>query len=131
MARILVVEDDAVISKFYCRLIEVLPGRHECLVARTSMDAIKILEQGSADLILLDMQLAEATSGRRFLVHCHHLFEESPDRRIPVIIISGIEERDLEGLRKAYPFVVDVFSKPFDMDDLAAVLADATKSTTP
>lgn len=121
----MIVEDDPVISKFHCRLVGGLQGRMECVVARTSKDAIRVLEGEPLDLILLDVQLAEATSGRRFLVHCHHLFERSPEKRLPVVVVSGIDRKELEGLAKAYPFIIAVFSKPFDMDELLALVGEA------
>jgi CheY-like chemotaxis protein len=125
MATVLIVEDDPQVMKFLCNLIKSLEGGHDIKAARTSTDGVALLEKGGIDLIILDLQLAEATSGRRFLVHLYHLFERGLCGNIPVFIVSGIDRRDLEGLTKAYSFVRAAFSKPFDMDDLAEAIQEA------
>lgn len=132
MARVLIVDDEVQVAKFLHAVVMALPGHHECITVSEAEKAIHELERGNLDLVLLDLELADASSGRRLLTRYHHLLETANLRPVPVIIISGrIDEHEGLSLRKAYPFVRYAFQKPFDVDDLSIAMLDCLSHLPP
>ncbi len=113
--RILVVDDEPKIRQF---LLEVLQLREcEVLTAASGPDALEQLKSYRVDLILLDLVMPVMDG-----YEVYHLLKENPQTKdIPVIILTGKEERkDRQlGLSSApYHYVL----KPFLLDDLLATI---------
>ena len=132
MARVLIADDEIQVSRFLQSVAAALPGHHECVRVSDAEEAIRELERGNLDLVLLDLELADASSGRRLLTRYHHLLETAHLRPVPVIIISGrLDEEEGRALCKAYPFVRYAFQKPFDVDDLSIAMLDCLSHSPP
>ena len=100
--RILIVEDNALVAKFFQMALE-RAGGFSCLVTEDVPTMLRELSAGEVDLVLLDVSLTNAEwDGRRIngVELCRLLKEKSP-RRLPVILatahaMSGDRERLLE-----------------------------------
>jgi CheY-like chemotaxis protein len=117
MGRVLVIEDEPTVQKLIARVLGVLG--HDSFLASTAFEGLSILERQRVDLIFLDIMLAGATSGLRFLILYHDLVEMGKMTETPIFIISGIPENELIGISQVYPYVRKYFRKPFDVHELA------------
>jgi CheY-like chemotaxis protein len=104
--RLLVVDDDLVFRRLWCKIAEELGV--ETAEAGTPEYAQKLLEQWGPDVLVLDLLFPEG-SGMSFL---EQLRSSERWKRLPVIISSGIAERDVV-LRIAHQRVCDYLLKPF------------------
>lgn len=109
MNRILIVEDDRAIS----RLIEMslTKNGYSCSTAFDGLDASRLIEDETFDLILLDVMLPE--------IDGFELMEYIKEYHTPVIFItakSGVSDR-VKGLRMG---AEDYIVKPFDLMELNA-----------
>lgn len=100
--RILIVEDNALVAKFFQIALE-RAGGFSCLTTEDVPTMLRELSNGEVDLVLLDVSLTNAEwDGRSIngVELCRILKEKSP-RRLPVILatahaMSGDRERLLE-----------------------------------
>lgn len=116
MARVLVVEDDGVI-----RLVlsdSLTDEGHDVRTGAHGGEGLAILKEWQPDLILLDLTMP-VLGGREFRAAQRAL--PPPLCDVPVLLLTGvndpyqvIEELDAVGLLR----------KPFDLDELAAKVAD-------
>ena len=108
--RILAVDDTAIILT---RISNTLGEDYDVITVNSGIRALKYLEQGRADLILLDIQMApkdgiETLREIRAMKGCAH---------IPVIMLTGMEDKDFV-LASAKLGIRDYILKPFCSDDL-------------
>ena len=89
--KILVVDDEADVRRF---LTAVLAKRgHETVTAADGREAFEIAEREKPDLVILDLQMPDQT-GTDF----HRRMAKNNDLRdIPIIVVSGLAGRHLEG----------------------------------
>ncbi len=118
--RVLVVDDE---PKFCQMLKGTLELReYEVLVAGSGLEAIKQLKQDQVDLILLDLIMPVMDGYELY----HLLKENDRTKDIPVIIVTGKEERrdDAKGLDgPSYNYI----AKPFQIEDLLAKIQEALR----
>ncbi len=108
--RILAVDDTAIILT---RISNTLGEDYDVITVNSGIRALKYLEQGRADLILLDIQMSqkdgiETLREIRAMKDCAH---------IPVIMLTGMEDKDFV-LASAKLGIRDYILKPFCSDDL-------------
>ncbi len=108
--RILAVDDTAIILT---RISNTLGEDYDVITVNSGIRALKYLEQGRADLILLDIQMSqkdgiETLREIRAMKGCAH---------IPVIMLTGMEDKDFV-LASAKLGIRDYILKPFCSDDL-------------
>ena len=108
--RILAVDDTAIILT---RISNTLGEDYDVITVNSGIRALKYLEQGRADLILLDIQMSqkdgiETLREIRAMKGCAH---------IPVILLTGMEDQDFV-LASAKLGIRDYILKPFCSDDL-------------
>ena len=108
--RILAVDDTAIILT---RISNTLGEDYDVITVNSGIRALKFLEQGRADLILLDIQMSqkdgiETLREIRAMKGCAH---------IPVIMLTGMEDKDFV-LASAKLGIRDYILKPFCSDDL-------------
>jgi CheY-like chemotaxis protein len=100
--RIVIVEDNALVAKFFQMALE-RAGGFSCLVTEDVSGILREVAAGEVDLVLLDVSLTNAEwDGRNVngVELCRLLKEKSP-RRLPVLLatahaMSGDRERLLE-----------------------------------
>jgi len=80
---VLIIEDDADIRTFTCRVIE-LEG-YICLQAETGDEAFRLIKEKNVNLVLLDLKLAES-NGWLILAKLKRDMETAP---IPVILFTA------------------------------------------
>ncbi len=115
VAKILVIEDDPQIMALQRRVIATLPGPHDILNAANVYEALELVKTGSPDLIMLDCVLGQATTGNGFMAFYHNLLRGGVVPDVPIIVVSGMPLKQLEGLKAAYASIKTVFQKPFDV----------------
>jgi two-component system response regulator AtoC len=119
MADILIVEDDQVFSELLAMHLEDLG--HRARVAGRAQQARQLLEQETADAVLLDQQPPDAPG-----VDLLREIAAEPDHP-PVIVITGVGDNTLaiEAMRQgAYDFI----RKPMDELELDTTLANAVRT---
>lgn len=115
MARVLVVEDDAVI-----RLVlsdSLVDEGHEVRTAAHGAAGLEVLGSWLPDLILLDLTMP-VLGGREF--RAAQLAMPAPECAVPVLLLTGINDahqvtEDIEA--------VGLLRKPFDLDELTSLVA--------
>ncbi|MFH5832686.1 response regulator [Halalkalibaculum sp. DA3122] len=114
--KILIVEDDMIISMVLERMIEKL--NHQIVdTITTGKGAIKAALTTSPDLILMDIQLKDDTDG------IDAMREIKKDRDIPVIYITG--NSDLYNQKRAKQLgYLKYMIKPVRMDDLKEAISN-------
>lgn len=109
MARILVVDDNAVVVKHVAE--ELRKHGHEIKEALGGKDAIASLDSDKYDLMLLDLLMPEV-SGYAVLDH----IENWPEDRRPKVILATAFDSDL---KRKYPLMVQqLMPKPYDPESL-------------
>lgn len=122
MARILIVEDDRQVLALERRVVGTLPGDHEVMEASNVYDALSWIKARTPDLIILDCLLGKATTGNGFMVYFTHMVRAGSTPDIPIVLISGMPRRQLDGLQAAYSSIKAVYQKPFDIMDVRLAL---------
>jgi CheY-like chemotaxis protein len=122
MARILVVEDDRHVLALHHRVIASLPTAHDIVDTANVYEALELVKTNPPHLIILDMCLAKGTNGNGFMVFFQKLLREGAVPDIPILLISGLPLKQLEGVQAAFPVVRQVFQKPFDVPVLREAL---------
>ena len=118
MARILVVEDNAINRRIACRLLE--KAGHQAESACNGMDAVTAAKHGSYDLILMDLQMP-VMDGLVATMSIRNL--ENGVRRTPIIALTASDpwsnrEKCLEAGMDGY------LNKPIDISQLYQTVED-------
>ncbi|WP_160573706.1 response regulator [Actinomadura physcomitrii] len=115
--RVVIVEDDAVISRVYATLIRAMPHFTVVGTARTAASGWTSIDTLQPHLVLLDYGLPGGASGVDLLRRIR-----AEGRRVEVIAITAHSSTDLvrESMRLG---VVDYLVKPFTEDRLRQVLS--------
>ena len=117
---ILVVEDEAAVRTLIVRALGSLGGTVE--TAATGDEARARLASGSADVVLLDLMLP-GVSGLDLLAEAQ---AQDPDRMVVVLTGRADEPSIVEAMRRG---AMEYLIKPFEVDDLVAVVARAAART--
>ena len=115
-AAVLVVEDDPSTAQLIAQALEATG--YEPLRAREGGDALRLIRERGADLVILDLALP-GLDGRSFLLS---LRAEERTKRLPVIVVSANAESLSIFERRA---VAAVLPKPFDVEALVAAVRGA------
>lgn len=117
MTKILIVEDDKILSNAYKITLE--RAKHLIKTAFNGREALEATESFKPDIILLDILMPEM-SGIEFLEH-YELSKKHPN--VKVIILSNIGQND-EAQKAldlgAYKYIVKAHATP---DDLSAMVS--------
>ncbi len=120
-SRILIIEDEPLIAMHLEQLMEDM-GHSVVAIAATRDQAVIAAEAHSPDLLLVDIQLADGSSG----VDAANAIVALLD--IPVIFITAFPERLLTGEPPEPAFLV---TKPFDPDAVVATVGQALLARLP
>lgn len=123
MARILLVEDDNQVMTLLRRVIRTVVPNAEVTDVANAYDAIDRVKTRPPDLIILDVLLARATNANGFMVFFQKLVRAGTVPDIPVMLLSGMPKKQLEGLQAAYPSIKQVYQKPFEVDEMREAIA--------
>jgi CitB family two-component system response regulator MalR len=116
MINVLIVEDDPMVAEFNRRYLAQVEGFALMAIARSTADALAVIEQQEIDLILLDIFMP-GVNGLELLSQIRQL-----GRSIDVIVVSAA--CDSESIQTALRFgAVDYLIKPFEFERLNAALA--------
>ncbi len=106
MIRVLVVEDDPVAASAHRTYVERLPGFEVAAVAHSGAEALRFLDRGVVDLILLDLHLPDG--------HGLHVVRSMRAAGHTADVIAVTSARDLDVVRQAVSVgVVQYLLKPF------------------
>src|SRR2546430_12551366 len=110
---LLIVDDDRAVREA-CRAVAQTLGFNP-QVAESAEQAYRLLENGSADVILLDLKLP----GARGLEALHAIRKTSPEALVIVVTGYGTIQSAVQAMRDgAYDYV----TKPFSMEELRLLL---------
>ncbi len=109
--KILIIDDDPTIVKYLENLFK--NNGYDTCSGADGIEGIEKLKEKKADLITLDLQMPEEW-GTRFY---RKLMKNDDYKDIPIIVISGLTGAQY-AIKKAVAFV----SKPFDPDELLAIV---------
>ncbi len=113
MLRILIVEDEPLFAQTLRHLVELNPLHEVIAVAEDSASALAAVEQRTPDLALVDLQLANGTTGFPVAVKLHEL-------GVPCLFTTG--------KAPSFPMpdlALGCLVKPFSHDDLVRALTMA------
>ncbi|MBI9110853.1 DVU0259 family response regulator domain-containing protein [Maridesulfovibrio ferrireducens] len=111
--KILIVDDDQEIRSYLSELFG--DNGYETVTAEDGKVAIEVAEKETPDLITLDLEMPNEW-GPRFY---RKLTLNDDLKRIPVIVISGLNANQY-----AIPKAVATLTKPFDADQLIAIIKE-------
>jgi CheY-like chemotaxis protein len=114
--RVLVIEDEVIIAMDIADIVESI-GHSVTGIARTRAQAVSLADRDPPDLILADIQLADASSGIDAVAD---ILKEFPDT--PAIFITSFPERLLTGDRPEPAFLI---TKPFAEDQVRTAVSQA------
>lgn len=117
--KILVVDDEESIREF----LQIMLNKegYEVTLAEDGQKAVDTLKKKSFDLIISDMQMPNMT-GIELL---HHVKDQDPDMLFMMITAFGTAETAVEAMKMG---AYDYISKPFKIDEVRIVIANALKS---
>ena len=118
---ILVVDDEPNTLEMHVRIVQSHSSSNRVLMARDGQEALKILEQETIDLVLLDLQMPEM-DGFEVL---ENMRGHEQMRKIPVIVVTGkvLNEVDMSQLNQG---VTTVLQKGlFSLDETVAHISTA------
>jgi CheY-like chemotaxis protein len=110
-ARILVVEDDEELQEIYASMLSF--NDYQIAQAYDGVDALELLEDAGADLILLDIILDEIMGDDFYM----RIKQDSRFTRIPVVVVSALPEERCQRLLEVDPTTV-FLRKPFRRQQL-------------
>ena len=118
--RILVIEDEQDIAIYLETIL--LDNGYEVDIAVDGFEAMKKIKNKKPDLISLDISLPEKTGVK---LYCE-LKENKRLSKIPVVMVTGIEKGFKKYINsgKGLPPPNGYISKPFNVDELLAVVSD-------
>jgi CheY-like chemotaxis protein len=129
MARILVVEDEALNVEILSRLLA--RGGHEVVVAHSRDGAIQSMQAAAADLVLMDIGIPNAdgdvVNDAGGLEATRWIKANPPTKRVPIIAISAYAMLD-ERKRFLDAGCDDVQPKPFDFASVLQAVQRHLKS---
>ncbi len=111
--KIMIIDDDPAIVKYLENLFH--NNGYKTCTARDGSEGVAIVKKEKPDLITLDIEMPEDW-GPRFY---RNLTKEQEFKNIPVIVISG-----LAGNKYAIHKAIASLTKPFDKDELLAIIKD-------
>jgi CheY-like chemotaxis protein len=114
--RVMVIEDEAIIAMDITAIVDSM-GHSVCGVARTRREAATLAAAQRPDLILADIQLADASSG---IDAVHDILTQLGD--VPVIFITAFPERLLTGTRPEPAFLIN---KPYTEEQVRSAVSQA------
>jgi DNA-binding response OmpR family regulator len=116
MSQILLVEDEPSILNLLS--VNLCARGYQVVEARNGKQALEQLEDQNFGLMILDMKLP-SLSGWDILDHLHRLHAGV----FPVMVMTaGVI--DVDRVLSEYPYVAEVFIKPFDMNQLILSVQD-------
>ena len=116
MKKILIVEDEAHMRKFYTDL---LTNDYEIAIANDGHEAFQKATREGADCIITDIKMPDWDGAQEI----RNLDVTGLD--IKIIVASGFLTDELNTELMGYPAVVACLRKPFSLDELRNALADA------
>ncbi len=120
MAYILVVDDDASLRQVVAEFLEATG--HSVQTAANGHEALDQMRLECPDMVLVDLEMP-VMDGRALVRACRGLPEFAD---VPVIVMSGMQD----GVATLADLAVNSYlRKPFDLDELAAVLSEASSAT--
>lgn len=114
--RVMVIEDEAIIAMDITAIVETM-GHSVTGVARTHREAVALVQSHVPDLILADIQLADASSGIEAVNDILAKFSH-----IPVIFVTAFPERLLTGTRPEPAFLIN---KPYTEEQVRSAVSQA------
>lgn len=120
MADILVVDDDQSVASAFERFLK-LEG-HQCRVASSAADALRVVEEQVPDLVIMDNRMP----GMSGLEAIEHLRAKCPGLCIVLMTGYGTSQTSIDAIRSG---AFDYLTKPPDLDDLRRVIDKALAST--
>jgi DNA-binding response OmpR family regulator len=126
-ARILLVEDDAIIRDLVAR--NLTARSHDVRIACDAQSALAQLRANTFDLVMLDINLPDQTGWDvlRAALHEGHiepLATEGENRKLPVVVLSAVR---ISSRRLAEFHLLAYLPKPFPMDALLRIAAEAAE----
>ena len=122
MKRVLVVDDDAAVVRYFLVLLT-QSQRYEVTVLSDSVGALDVIDSGAFDAVLLDMDMP-AVHGREVL---RRIRERQPTTA--VIIITGVEDTELAAESMQVGAFADLY-KPVGEEQLLCTLDRALGEST-
>lgn len=114
--RVMVIEDEAIIAMDITAIVEGM-GHGVTGVARTHREAVALARAEVPDLILADIQLADASSG---IDAVNEILAQFAD--VPVIFVTAFPERLLTGTRPEPAFLIN---KPYTEEQVRSAVSQA------
>jgi DNA-binding response OmpR family regulator len=111
MAKILIVDDDATMTKLLQALVKM--DGHAPTAVNDSTKAIEIAASVEPDLILLDLMMP-VLSGFEL---CELLHQDPRFAMVPIVIVSARDDAESK-VRAQRAGAIDYVTKPFDADEL-------------
>lgn len=126
-ARILLVEDDAVIRDLVAR--NLTARNHDVRIARDAQSALAQLRANTFDLVVLDINLPDQTGWDVLRAALREgriepLAAEGENRKLPVVVLSAVR---VSPRRLAEFHLLAYLPKPFPMDALLRIAAEAAE----
>lgn len=122
MKRVLFVDDEQFVLDGLSRLLREFRKTWELKFALNGREALNIVNREEIDLIITDIRMPEM-SGLELL---EKLQEDDASKNIPVVILTGDQERTLK--RQALDLgAVDLLNKPINKEDLVARINNVLK----
>ena len=116
MARVLVVDDDAMIRNYIDMALQ--EEGHEVLAAEHGAAALLVLDAQTPDMILLDMRMP-TMDGWEFA----RRYQARPGPKVPIVVMTAAQDAS----QRAAQIGADYFlAKPFDLDALYGCVARFT-----
>ena len=120
MRRILVVDDDKYLRK---QVYWALNDRYQIIQAENRFQTLKIIQESSIDLVLLDLHLSpKLDSPEEGIKTLQEMKEIKPE--ILVIVITG-NKKEETSLRAIGDGAYDYFCKPLDLEEMKIILERA------
>ncbi len=117
-ARILVVDDSPTIRKVVARILE--RHRYEPLAAGDGLEALQLLEEQEADLMLVDFVMPRMNGYQL----CLSVRQNERLKELPVVLMSAKGDK-IRGKFVQQTGALDAITKPFDARGLIAVVESA------
>jgi CheY-like chemotaxis protein len=123
--KILLAEDNAVNQRFAMALLE--KWGHRVVVAENGLEALRALEQGTFDVVLLDVQMPEM-SGLEAAAWIRRE-ESNSNHRVPIVALTANTTAE-DRLACLHAGMDDVLPKPVSVPRLRETLARIAANTT-
>ncbi|NIM12459.1 MAG: response regulator [Candidatus Aminicenantes bacterium] len=113
--RILFIDDEQFVLDGLKRLLREFRHKWQMEFALNGKEALKMVQEKEFDVIITDIRMPEMTG----LELLERLQADEKTKKIPVVILTGLEDRTLK--RKALDLgAVDLLNKPVNKEDLVA-----------